>query len=139
MSENENCGLVGALEDGADEEVEVVCPCWVFRIVRGEFEDDEVGLVWEVVSAAEGEVGGVSLAHGTVREFRGGVREDAVPPFEEPGWVASWRDWIVAGTVASGDCREKLLFSTQSRDVRLVDLPEPPRMLIVTGSPDNAL
>lgn len=57
-----------------------------------------------MVRAAEGEVLGARAAHGAVREFRRGVREDGVPPVEEAGGVAGGRDGVVAGAVAGGDC-----------------------------------
>ena len=71
------------------------------RFVIGiEFDDDEIGVVREMVSTAKGEILRVGFTNGTVGELRGGVREDGIPPIEETGGIAVWRDWVAAGTMA---------------------------------------
>lgn len=80
----------------------------ILRIVSCKLEDHEVGLIWQVVSAAEGEVGRVGLAHGSVGELRRWMREDIVPPVEEAGWIALLGDWVVSRTMTCRYCEAKL-------------------------------
>ena len=106
-------------------------------VVRVELDDDEVGDGGDVVGVAEGEVCGVCATHGAVGELGGGMGEDAVPPLEEAGWVAFGRYGVVSGAVAGRDwlrCEQRIRSCTRQEHV-----PEPPRTLIVTGSPDRAL
>ena len=52
-----------------------------------------------MVSAAEGEIRRIGLAHCTVGELGSGMREDAVPPVEESGRIAFRGDGVVSGAV----------------------------------------
>jgi hypothetical protein len=54
-----------------------------------------------MMGAAITEVVGIGSAHSTICEFCGGMGEDCVPPVEEFGGIAFWRDWIIASTMAS--------------------------------------
>jgi hypothetical protein len=70
------------------------------RFVIGiELDDDKIGIVREMVSTAEGKILRVGFTNGTVCELRGGVREDGIPPIEETGGIAVWRNWVAAGTM----------------------------------------
>jgi hypothetical protein len=68
-------------------------------IIGIELDDDEVGIVREMVSTAEGKILRVGFANATVGELRGGVREDGIPPIEETGGIAAWSNWVVASTM----------------------------------------
>jgi len=43
----------------------------------------------------------VGESHCTIGEFRSRIGEDSIPPLEEFGWIAFWRDRIIASAVAS--------------------------------------
>ena len=120
VAEDDDGGRVWAEQDGAHEELEVVERRAVARaaflvsqkhgadgvtdgslrsVVGVELDDDEVGVVWQVVGVAKGEILRVGAPHGAVGELGGRVGEDAVPPVEETGWIAVRCDGVVAGAV----------------------------------------
>jgi hypothetical protein len=81
--------LVGAEEDGAHEELEVLERILV--VVDVKLEDDHVRLVWDVVCVAVAKVVRVHAAHRAVRDLGRRVREHVVPPLQEAGGVAAGR------------------------------------------------
>jgi hypothetical protein len=68
-------------------------------IIGIELDNDEIGIVREMVSTAEGEILRVGLTNSTVGELRGGVGEDGIPPIEETGGITVWRNWVIASTM----------------------------------------
>ena len=59
-------------------------------VISIKFDDDEIGMVREVVYAAETKVSRVGSPHGSVGQLGGRVRENAIPPLEKPRWIACW-------------------------------------------------
>jgi hypothetical protein len=72
-------------------------------VIRIELDDNEIGIVREVVSTAESEVLRVGLTNGTVGELRGGMREKGIPPVEKNGGIATRRNWVATGTMTRRD------------------------------------
>ena len=81
-------------------------------IIGIELDNYEVGIVWEMVSTAEGKILRVCFPNGTVGELRGGVGEEGIPPVEETRRIAVWRDWVAPCTMAR---RDWVLVSTSTR------------------------
>ena len=81
-------------------------------VIRVELDNDEIGVVREMVSTAEGKILGVGRSDGTIGELGGGVGEERIPPVEETGGIAAWCNWVAAGTMTRRDC---VVFSTSVR------------------------
>jgi hypothetical protein len=73
-------------------------------VIRVELDNDEIGIVREMVSTAEGKILGVGPLNGTIGELGGGVGEERIPPVEETGGIAAWCNWVGAGTMTRRDC-----------------------------------
>lgn len=74
------------------------------RFVVGiELDDDEIGIVREMVSAAKRKILGGGFTNGTVGELRSGVGEEGIPPIEEYRGIAVLRNWVVASAVTGRD------------------------------------
>jgi hypothetical protein len=82
-------------------------------IINVQLNDDHVCDIRNVVPTAEPKVLRVGTTHGTVREFRGWVGEDCIPPLKESRWIAFGRDWIVPSTMA---CRYYDMVRMENRE-----------------------
>jgi hypothetical protein len=74
------------------------------RFVIGiELDNDEIGIVREMVSTAEGKILRAGHSNGTIGELRSGVGEERIPPVEETGGIAVWCDRVAPSTMTRRD------------------------------------
>ena len=103
------------------------------RFVVGiELDNNEVGIVREMVSTAKSKIFGGGFTNGTVGELRSGVGEEGIPPIEEHGGIAVRRDWVVASAMTGRDWKLSAQDKVKDKGYHMYSL-EPPMTLIVTG------
>ena len=116
----------------------LVCGTWIIRrndvrfVVGIELDNDEIGIVREMVSTAKSKILGGGFTNGTVGELRSGVGEEGIPPIEEHGGIAVRRNWVVASAMTGRDWKSSALDKVKNNGHHMYSL-EPPMTLIVTG------